>query len=242
MVVVVVVVAMVDPAESRGGCTAPAGLPAAGAPRSPTLALRPASPPLPQCPALPDPRGLYRPSQPLSWALPRLLAPGPGGPPPLCPLARVLPASLPVSLAVFLSADRALARPVRPAPAGLNALLLSLRPSLGAAARARILPVPLPFPCAVSCVPPSAARARACPVCLSSPAAAHLGALPVPLPSLLTACALACPLCLSLGAPPVASRPSFGAPVAGTLPRPCAVPPLLDLAPGVRAAAAAAAA
>ena len=147
--------------------------------------------------------------------------------------ARVLHASLSVSLAVSSSADRALARPVRPAAAGLGALLMSLRQSTGAAACARVLPVPLPFPCAVSCVPPSAARALACPVCLSFPAAAGPGALPVPLPPLLALCALACALRPSLGAPPFASGPSLCAPLAGTLPRPCTVPPLLDHAPGV---------
>ena len=49
--------------------------------------------------------------------------------------------SLPVSLAVSLSADRALAPPVRPDAAGFGALLMSLRPFPGAAARARVLPV-----------------------------------------------------------------------------------------------------
>ena len=93
--------------------------------------------------------------------------------------------------------------------------------------------MPVPLPCAVPCVTPSAARALACPLFLSSPAAAGPGALPVTLPSLLEACALVRPLRLSLGAPPVAFRASPRAPVAGTLPRSCAVPPLLDHAPGV---------
>ena len=110
---------------------------------------------------------------------------------------------------------------------------MSLRPSPGDAARARVLSVPLPFPRAVSCVPPSASRALACLLCPSPLAAAGLGALSVPLPLLLAVCALACPLCPSLGAPPVSSRPSLCAPLAGTLPRPCAVPPLRDHALGV---------
>ena len=145
--------------------------------------------------------------------------------------APVLPASLPVSLSMSLavspSADHTPLRPVRPVAARYDVLLTSLRPSSGAAARARVLPVPLPFPCAASRVSSSAARA------LPPSATAGLGALPVPLPSLLAACALACPLGSSLGAPPVASRPSLCAPLAGTLPRPRAVPPLLDHAPGV---------
>ena len=74
---------------------------------------------------------------------------------------------------------------------------------------------------------PSAAPA------LSLSAAAGVGALPTPSPSLLAACAQAWPLRLSLGTPPVASRPPLRAPVAGTLPRLRAVPPLPDHAPGV---------
>ena len=73
--------------------------------------------------------------------------------------ARDPPVSLPVSLAVPPLAASALARPVRPTAAGLGALPVSLRPSPGAAARARVFPVPLPLPCAVPCVPPPAARA-----------------------------------------------------------------------------------
>ena len=79
--------------------------------------------------------------------------------------------------------------------------------------------------CAVYRVSSSAACALACPLCLPTSAAAGLGALPVPLPSLLAACALACPLRSSLDAHPVAFRSSLRAPVAGTLPRPRAVPP-----------------
>ena len=87
--------------------------------------------------------------------------------------------------------------------------------------------MPLPFPRSVSRVVPSAAHA------LSPSAAAGFGALPTPSPSLLAACAQACLLRLPLGTPPVAYRPSFRAPVAGTLPRLRAVPPLRDHAPGV---------
>ena len=138
-----------------------------------------------------------------------------------------------MSLTVSLSADCALARPVRPNVTGFNALFMSLGPSPGATARASVLPVPLLFPRAVSCVPLSAARALACPVFLCSPAAAGLGVLPVPLPSLLAVCALACPLRPFPGAPPVASHSSLRIPVAGTLRCPCTVPRLLDHAPGV---------
>ena len=141
--------------------------------------------------------------------------------------ARVLPVSLPMSLAVSPFADRTPLRPMRPVAARFGALITSLHPSWGAAARARALPVPLPFPCAVSRVASSAARA------LPPSAAAGLGALPVPLPWLLGACALACPLRSSLGAPPVASRSGLRAPVTGTLPRLRAVPSLPDHAPGV---------
>ena len=42
-----------------------------------------------------------------------------------------------------------------------------------------------------------------------------------------------CPLRVSRGTPPVASCPLLGAPMAGTVPRLCAVPPLPDHAPGV---------
>ena len=113
----------------------------------------------------------------------------------------------------------------------------------------RLGPAPLH---ALRCRPPwRPARAPACPSCTlalsllrvprravrfacSVPsAAAGLGALRTPLPSLLAACARACPRCLSLGTPPVASRPPLRVPVAGTLPRLRAVPPLPDHALGV---------
>ena len=147
--------------------------------------------------------------------------------------ACVLPAFLPAPLAVSSSADRAPPRSVRPDAAGFDALLTTLCASSGTAVRTRAPPVPLPFPCAVSRVLSSAARALPCPVCLPSSVAAGLGALPVPLPSLLAACALACPLRLPLGAPPVASHSPLRAPVAGILPRPRTDPTLPYHAPGV---------
>ena len=166
--------------------------------------------------------------------------------------ARVLPRLLPVSVAVPCvppSAAHAVARPVRlsfPAAAGPGALPVPLPslvavcavarplgPSPGAASRACVLPVPLSLPFAVPCVPPSAARALAHPVWLSSPAAAGPGILPVPWPSLIAACALARPLLPPPGAPSVAFRPSLRAPVAGTPPRPITVSSLLDHVPGV---------
>ena len=91
----------------------------------------------------------------------------------------------------------------------------------------RALPVPVPFPGSLSSVVPPAARD------LSPTAAAGLGTLSALSPSLLAACAQACPLRLSLGTPPVASCPPLRAPVAGTLPRLRAVPPFPEHAPGV---------
>ena len=105
--------------------------------------------------------------------------------------ARILPVPVPMPLAAARFADCAPLHSMRVVAACLGALLAPLR----------VLPVPLPFPCSVSRVVPSAAHA------LSPRAAAGLGALSTPSPSLLAACAQACPLCLSLGTPPVASRP-----------------------------------
>ena len=130
-----------------------------------------------------------------------------------CALARtacILPVPVPMLLGAPTLVDRALLHSMR-------SLAVPLR----------VLPVPLPFPCSLSRDVPSAACA------LSLSAAAGLGTLPTPSPSLLAACAQACPLRLSLGTPPVASRPPLRAPVAGTLPRLRAVPPLPDHAPGV---------
>ena len=139
-----------------------------------------------------------------------------------CPLARttgarILPASVPMSLAAPPSADHTPLRPMRSVAARLGPLLVSLR----------FLPVPLPLSCSVSRVMLPAARA------LPPSAATGLGALPAPSPSLLAACAQACPLRSSLRTPPVAFSPPLRAPVAGTLPRLRAVPPLPDHAPGV---------
>ena len=131
--------------------------------------------------------------------------------------ARALPVPVPMPLAAPTLADRAPLRPMSPVTARLSALLAPLH----------VLPVPLPLPGSLFRVAPPAARA------LSPSAAAGLGALPAFPPSLLTACALACPLRVSLGTPPVASCPPLRAPVAGTLPRLCAVLPLPDHAPGV---------
>ena len=129
------------------------------------------------------------------------------------------------------------ARPL-PVPMPLAAPTLAHRPSLrsmrSVAARLgappaplRALPVPWPLPGSLPRVTPSAARA------LSPSAAAGLGASPVFAPVLLSARALARPLRVPLGSPPVASRPPHRAPVAGTLPCLRAVSPFLDHAPGV---------
>ena len=151
--------------------------------------------------------------------------------------AHVLPVPLPVSLAlpcVSPSNARALARPVclsSPAAAGPGclpvplpslvaacALACPLRPFSNAAARAAVLTVPLPVSFVVPCVLPCAARAPASPVCLSSPASSGSGALPVSLPSLIAACALARPLRPPPGAPSVAFRPLLRAPVTARRP------------------------
>ena len=143
-------------------------------------------------------------------------------PPVTCALARtagarILPVPVCMPLAAPTPAYRAPLHSMHSVDARLGALLAPLR----------VLPVPLPFPRSLSRVMPSAARA------LSPSAAAGLGTLPTPSPSLLAACAQACPLRLSLGTPPVASCPRLRTPVAGTLPRLRAVPPLPDHTPGV---------
>ena len=143
-------------------------------------------------------------------------------PPVTCALActagaRILPVPVCMPLAAPTLADRAPLHSMRSVVACLGALLAPLC----------VLPVPLPFPGSLSRVVPAAARA------LSPSAAAGLGTLPALSPSLLAACAQACSLRLSLGSPPVSSNPLFRAPVAGTLPRLRAVPPLPDHAPGV---------
>ena len=117
--------------------------------------------------------------------------------------ARILSVPVPMPLAAPTLADRAPLHSMRSLAACLGALLAPLR----------VLLVPLPFPGSLSRAVPSAARA------LSPFAAADLGIVPALSPSLLAACALACSLRLSLGTPPVASRPLLRAPVAGTLPR-----------------------
>ena len=131
--------------------------------------------------------------------------------------ARALPVPVSMPLAAPTLADHAALRSMRPVAARLGALLAPLR----------VPPVSLPLPGSLSRVVPSAAHA------LSPSAAAGLGALPAFPPSLLAASALACPLPVSLGTPPVASCPPLRAPVAGRLPRLCAIPPLPDHAPGV---------
>ena len=99
--------------------------------------------------------------------------------------ARILPLPVPMPLAAPTFADRAALHPMRSVAARLGALLALLR----------VLPVSLPFPCSVSHVVPSTART------LSPASAAGLSALPTPSPSLLAACAQACPLCLPFGIP-----------------------------------------
>ena len=109
-----------------------------------------------------------------------------------CPAAaRILPVLVSMPLAAPTLADRASPLSMRSVAACLSALLAPLRP----------LPVPVPFLGSLSCVVPPAARA------LSPSAAAGLGTLSALSPSLLAACAQACPLRLSLGTPPVASCP-----------------------------------
>ena len=135
-----------------------------------------------------------------------------------CPTgARILPVPVSMPLAAPTLADRASLQSMRSVADCLGALLAPLR----------ALPVPVPFPGSLSCVVPPAARA------LSPSAAAGLGTLSALSPSLLAACAQACPLRLSLGTPTVASCPPLRAPVAGTLPHLRAVPPFPDNAPGV---------
>ena len=109
----------------------------------------------------------------------------------------------------------------------LRALICGSGPLGSLLAPLRVLPVPLSFPCSLPRVVPSAARA------LPTSAAAGLGTVPAPSPSLLAVCAPACSLRVSLGTPPVVSCSPLRAPVAGTLPRLCAVSPLPDHAPGV---------
>ena len=107
-----------------------------------------------------------------------VLAPGPPPSPQPLVLARSLPSALwPVS-GVATSVSRAAA-----SSAGAHVLLVPLQVSL-----------------AVLCVFPSAARGLALHLCLSSLAAPGPGALLVPLPSLVPACALARPFCPSPGA------------------------------------------
>ena len=115
--------------------------------------------------------------------------------------ARALPVPVSMPLAAPTLADRAPLCSMRSVAARVGALLAPLR----------VLLVPLPLPGSSSRVPPSAARA------LSPSAAAGLGALPAFSHLRLAACAVACPLRVSLGTPPVASCPPLRAPMAGTL-------------------------
>ena len=149
------------------------------------------------------------------------------------PDARVSAVSLPVSFAVPPLAAGALARLVRPTAVRLGALPVSLCLSPGAAARVRVFLVPLLLPCAVPCVPPPAARALACSVCLPSPAAARLGALPVALPLSLPCAPWPVPCFRPWALLLLPSTPLSAPPVAGNLPRPCAAAPLLNHAPGI---------
>ena len=131
--------------------------------------------------------------------------------------ARALPVPVPMPLAAPTLAHRSSLRSMRSVAARLGALLAPLR----------ALPVPCPLSGSLPRVASSAARA------LSPSAAAGLGASPAFAPFFLAACALARPLRVSLGTPPVASCPPLRAPVAGTLHRLRAVPPLLDHALGL---------
>ena len=196
-----------------------------------------APPPRPPPFAPPSPRGSRAPSclspgahGALALALGSLPGPHafvplspPWVPPPVtCALActagaRILPVPVSMPLAAPPLADRAPLHSTRSVAARLGAMLAPLRD----------LPVPLPFLRSLSRVVPPAARA------LSFFAAAGVGTLPALSPLLLGACAQACPLRLSLGTPPVASCPPLRAPVADSLPRLRAVPPLPNHAPGV---------
>ena len=170
------------------------------------------------------------------WSLPRPHAFVPLSalrvlPPDTCALAcpagaRILPVPVSMPLAAPTLAGRTTLHSMRSVAARLGALFAPLR----------ALRVPVPFPGCLSCVVPPAARA------LPLSAAAGLGALPAFSPSLLAACALACPLRVSLATPPVAFCPPLRAPVAGTLPRLHAAPPPPGSRAGRPAASAAAAA
>ena len=131
--------------------------------------------------------------------------------------ARILPVPMLITLAAPPFADRTLLRSMYSVAARLGALLAFLL----------VLPVPLLFPCSVPRVVPPPARA------LPPSAAAGLGALPTPSPSLPAACTQAFRLRLPSGTPPVASCPSLRAPVTGTPQRLRAVTPLLHHPPGV---------
>ena len=198
-----------------GGALPPVPLPS---PRPP-----PAAPvPRPVCPRgptspLPLPLGPFPAPMPLSpcprrGSRPLSLAPWPAPP---APVSFLYPCPCP-----WLRQRSPTAPRCTPCAPWLLAFAPCSRPCVS-------FPFPVPFPCSVSRVAPYAARA------LSPSAAAGLGALPTPLPSLLAACAQACPLRLSLGTPPVASGPPLRVPVAGTLHRLRAAPPLPDQAPGV---------
>ena len=226
-VVVVVVVGVVRRHLLDAGGDAPHRLHVRlrGAPRSPSPSLRSVLPPwLPR--AAPSvPVGPRRPC-PCPWVPSRPLRPlsAPWVPPSVtCTLActagaRTLPLPVSMPLAVPTLANRALFH---------SPWLLRGRPPWRPA-RARACPSQaLVLSLLLARVVPSAARA------LPHSAAAGLGTVPAPSPSLLAVCALACPLRVSLGTPPAASCPPLRAPVAGTLPRLCAAPPLPDDAPGV---------
>ena len=206
------------PAGYRGGVHRTAWTSSCGGalPAFPCPALFP-SPPSPR-PFLPAHGCPGHPSPACPWAPSLPHAPGSGALPPACPPASVL--------------YHPLCHP-RPCPFRWRS-----RPSRA----------PACAPCRALCAS-FRCRALACPVCPPSPAAACAGALPVPLPSLVAASALALPLCPSPGAAApafalwrvssssayqpssVALRPSPRASVAGTPPRPTAVPPILDHAP-----------
>ena len=198
MVVAVVGVVRRHLLDTGGGCTAPAGRPAAGAPCFPFLSLHPARPPWPPRPALLVIGGLRRPSLPCPqvpsrpgkpW-LGRTPAPLPSSP---CRGSRPLsPASVPaqptpVSFQRLCACPRLCPRPpTAPCSAPCAPLSPALAPCSRFCTRPRALPLatvsfpcPYPFP-------------ALCPVSRRP----LLALCPAPLPLALVPCPCPCPCSL----------------------------------------------
>ena len=181
----------------RGGCITPAGRPAAGVPRSPSLSLRPARPPWPPRPALPVPGGLRCPSPPCLWVPSRPPTPGSGALLPLCPPAPAAgpdlcpPRPCPYRRRPFPSCVLAgvlgyvLIRQPRPAPPRVPRCRPLWRPCVRPQA---LLLVPLSFPC--HCPFPALCPASCRPLLGLWPAPC---ACPRPLPLALVPCQCPCP-------------------------------------------------